>query len=538
MSKPVDYYELLEVSKSATQDQIKTQYKKLAKKWHPDKNQKNIEIATEKFKQISRAYEVLSDPGKKEMYDNYGTNFEDEDEDNDSNDETNPFAKFNEIFGNMGMHMGMGMHMRDDDDDDDNEVPDCINYIEVSIEDLYNGSTIEKEFDRYSQCEKCNGHGTKNGKTACCKKCKGAGNIPTMVAKGIVVPIPCHSCGGTCVDQNAVKCTECNGAKFIQETVAIDIDIPKGAFDKYNIMVEEEGNAIPPEEIKIVGAPRSDAIFIIKEKTHEKFKRGLIIPGKSKIDNADLMVEVNVSFAESLLGFSKSIEHPSGTNIEVHLTEPCRHKDDMIIVGQGMPDIKDSTKRGDLYVRLLVDHPRDSNFTNKQKENIVKTFKYTPPAVKKGSIELVNQKQYAETLQSQQDEDEDEDEDEYEQSQESNSLEDSEQSKSDVKRGGRPPKQNTSTAMVNQPNSCSKTMTSTTNGGKTKVTTTTNKNGSTTTTCTNITLNGNSNFDLSSIPGLESLSSIPGLENIPGLAGLFKKKDDIKEKTPKKKMKK
>lgn len=362
-----DYYEILGIDKFASHEDIKKAYKKLALKWHPDRNN-GSEESLEMFKKISKAYEILSNEDSKMKYDNGDS----EEEEN----EIDAFTMFASTFGDFFKMHGIGIHNFNIDDFVDNSddvIVDCINYVEVSIEDLYNGATISQQFERYSECEKCNGFGTKNAKLANCKKCKGSGQVPLKVGHS-TIPTVCNSCEGSCIEKSVPKCSECIGAKFAPETVEVDLDIIPGSRDGTKIVVHGEGNAVPPEEVKKYGIERSNAIFIIKEKPHDKFKRGLIIPGKTRLDFADLMVELKITFEESLIGFTKNIPHPSGKQIKITVNESCIHGDTLVVEGYGMPHENNQKSKGDFFIKLLVERPVISPDV---KKNLSKIFGYS-----------------------------------------------------------------------------------------------------------------------------------------------------------------
>jgi DnaJ-class molecular chaperone len=385
MQENTDYYGILGISSSASDEDIKKAYKKLALKWHPDRNNNSSESA-EMFKQIGKAYEVLGNPSSRAKYDNG-----DSDDEGDTDENFDAFTMFASTFGDFfKMHGINTINIDDFIDNSDDVIVDCINYVEVSIEDMYNGATIAQQYERYSECEKCNGFGTKSGKLANCKKCKGAGTIPTSVGAGTIptsvgagmtVAGTCPSCNGSCIDKAVAKCIECKGAKFAPEVVEVDLDIQPGSRDGTKLVVKGEGNSVPPEEVKKYGIERSDAVFFIKEKPHDKFKRGLIIPGKTKLDFADLMVELNVTFEESIIGFTKNVSHPSGKPLKLCVNEPCRHGDTIVIEGNGMPKENNAKAKGDLFVKIFVDRP---NITGDMKKNLAKLLGYTHTSAKNG----------------------------------------------------------------------------------------------------------------------------------------------------------
>lgn len=376
MQENTDYYNVLDVSRTASDEDIKKAYKKLAVKWHPDRNNNSNE-SSEMFKQIAKAYEILSNPKLRSKYDNC---------DSDSDDEENEFDAFTlfaNTFGDFFKMHGIGLsnfNLNDVIDDSDDVIVDCINYVDATIEEMYSGATIPQQYDRYSECEKCNGFGTKSGKLANCKKCKGAGHVPISVGNSTISGA-CPSCNGTCIDKAVAKCVECKGAKFAPETVEVDLDIIPGSRDGTKIIVKCEGNTVPPEEVTKYGVERSNAIFIVKEKPHDKFKRGLIIPGKSRLDFGDLMVELNISFEESIIGFTKNVNHPSGNPIKFSMSEPCRHGDTIVIEGNGMPKENNPTNYGDLFVKIQVDRPI---VTTDTKKNLSKVLGYSHVPTKNG----------------------------------------------------------------------------------------------------------------------------------------------------------
>jgi DnaJ-class molecular chaperone len=359
MTDHIDYYEVLNINKNASEEEIKKNYRALAKKWHPDKNPNNKEEAEKKFKEIAEAYAVLSDPDKKQIYDKHGI-----DGLKGSEGHGHDFGGFNPFDLFKQMMTGMtGGH---------SEVPDCINNINVSLEDLYSGVTMDEEIERFSVCDKCKGCGGKHGTDITCKKCKGQGQMIIQIGPGMMTQAPCKDCRGSGISNSADKCKKCNGQKFAKETVTLSVTIPKGAFMKYPIVIEDEGNAVPPDEVDSVGQSRSKAVFVVVEEQHEIFKRGVVIPEKRKIDYSDLLIELDVPFVESLIGFTKEIKHLDGRVLNFQYNEPCRHGDIVVVVGEGMPNINDPNKNGDLFVRINVEHPKGITLTQSGKQQLNK----------------------------------------------------------------------------------------------------------------------------------------------------------------------
>lgn len=355
MASQTDYYEVLGVSKTASAEEIRKSYKKMAQQWHPDKNRDRIEEATEMFKNISEASAVLSDPEKRAIYDKHGIDGLKE-HDTKGHGGVDPFEMFSHMFGGMQQN---------------NNFPDLKMPIKVTLEDLYTGKTIETEIERTTFCNKCNGKGTKHGIEGNCKTCKGQGSVMMMLGPNQIFQSGCKSCKGTGVDPSVEKCKKCNGSKFYKEKANIPVNVPKGAYNKYPIVIDGEGHAVPPDEISDVGRIRSNAVFFVIEKDHPVFQRGLVIPEKGKIDFSDLMIDLHISLAESLCGFYREIKHLDNHKVQFLSKDPCRHGDIFVIKNEGMPKVKKS-EFGDLFVRIDVEHPSEFKLTDDTKHKLGK----------------------------------------------------------------------------------------------------------------------------------------------------------------------
>lgn len=353
-----DYYQILEVNKESTQEDIKKNYKKLAKKWHPDKNPECKEEAEVKFKLINEAYEVLSDEKKRQIYDQHGIDGLKESEGGGIPHNFNPFDIFNKMFGHMNPTRN------------NNEVPDCIIQLELTLDQLYNGASLEKEFERHSFCTKCDGKGSKSGDIKC-KTCNGQGGVLQMIGPGMLSQTQCKTCRGSGSDPSVEKCKKCHGVKFSKETISATINVPKGAYNKYPIIIEGEGNAVPLEDVDKYENPRSNLVIIVVEKIqHPVFKRGVMIPEKKKIDPSDLLIDIELSLVESLLGFNKEIEHLDGRKLTLCMTSSVRHSDIVVILKEGMPKLNNDTEKGDLFVRISVEHPSKIVMDDIMKKNL------------------------------------------------------------------------------------------------------------------------------------------------------------------------
>jgi len=323
------YYEILNVEKTATIEEIKSSYKSLALKWHPDKNKS--EFASDVFKVITEAYLILSNPEKKEQYDLYGkeenvNNIIDDDIINDLINNLFSFPLF--TFNN--------------------------NYqkVKITLEDVYKGG--DKEIKRKIQktCDKCNGKKTIDKKKHLCKNCNG--DILMMFFGN-----PCVDCNGTGIEDN-FKCDKCKGKGIIEETVLDNIFIPKGVLD--NEIIND---------------------IIIKIEKHSVFDRMFIIKGKKEnFDPSDLLIKLNIELVNSLCGFRKKITLLDGSIIKIGSDEIIKQNDVMKLNGKGLPK-RDKDEFGDLYILFNIIYPETIN-----KEEIYKIMKKKQMKLSKNFINL------------------------------------------------------------------------------------------------------------------------------------------------------
>lgn len=364
----LNYYDILGVDKNATEEDIRRAYRKLAAKWHPDKNRDNIEESTIKFKEVSTAYQTLSDPIKRKAYDENGENYE------SSEDEVqleNPFDMFKQIFQ---------QHLNKSDDDN---IPPVIDTIELTLNEMYVGTSKKITIERYNLCDICEGTGAKNKKNGNCKECKGLGSVEAQIPiANIIYHNPCSRCRGTGIDPKADRCKKCYGRKCNKEEKVIKVDVPIGVFEGYEIKIENEGNAIPPEEIKNKNITRSPIILTVTEKEHKEFKR----------TGADLILDLNITFNDSIFGFEKIINHLNKRKIKFSLNEMVRHIDTYVMKNEGMPYIDNPKKYGDLYIRLIVEHPEINKSVKKQLWDILGNSKTMPSYTTTKGIISLNQK--------------------------------------------------------------------------------------------------------------------------------------------------
>ncbi len=367
MSNRQDLYKVLELEKTASDDEIKASYKRLVKKWHPDKNPDNKDEATKKFREISDAYGILSDPSKRKAYDNFGFSGLD---DSNGNEQGNPFgfdpfSMFKEFFKK------------------DNDVPEVQVQVNLTLEELYSGTKKKVKFERFTLCKDCGSRG-RLGDNIDCKRCNGEGVSIQRSQLGIIQNV-CRDCGGKGVDQKAPKCKPCGGAGCIKEDHTLIVNIPKGSSEKHPVMIENEGNEIPDNE-KAHGSTRSPVVVIISEIQHAKYSRGTVIKEIGKVNENNLMIEVKLALEEALCGFEKKFTHLDGKYFTLSINEPVRHGDIYVMKEHGMPYYNEE-KKGDLVIKLFVEKTQISSETKHKLWKLLSNEPYTE--VKKKSHNII-----------------------------------------------------------------------------------------------------------------------------------------------------
>lgn len=334
------YYDILGLKKDCTFEQIKKAYRKLAIRYHPDKNRGKEEEATKKFKEISEAYEILSNPEKREIYDEHG-------KEGLEHDGLGHGPDMSDIFSSM---FGRGMGQKREEQ----KVVHC----EVTYNDCYYGKTKVIEFKRKKLCYSCLGKGGKNTKK--CKKCKGNGivTIQRMVGPGMIqqMQVPCQDCNqtGYIVDPDDI-CSECNGERFLEEDISIDLNVTIGSSDGEYKVFENQG-----DEDK--DGNKGDLVIVIKCIEMENYKR----------KGQDLIYEKNIDLADALLGRPFYIEHVNGKKLKIEHSDiirpDCYHK----IKNMGMPYKDMEGVYGDLYIVYKIIFP--VTITEEQKKMLKTAF--------------------------------------------------------------------------------------------------------------------------------------------------------------------
>ncbi|KRZ65015.1 Chaperone protein dnaJ 2, partial [Trichinella papuae] len=270
---------------------LKKAYKKAAIKNHPDKGGD-----PEKFKELAQAYEVLSDPEKREIYDEYG---EDALKEGMSGGGTshNPFDIFEQFFGGGAFGGGSSRGRRQ------RRGEDVVHSLKVSLEDLYNGTTKKLSLSRNVLCGKCKGKGSKSGASGRCYGCQGTGmrTVTRQIGLGMIQQMQhaCPECRGSGeVISDKDKCPQCKGNKVTQDKKVLEVHVEKGMQHSQKIVFQGEADEAPDT---VTG----DIVFVLQQKEHPKFKR----------KHDDLYVEHALSLSEALCGFQFALTHLDGRQL-------------------------------------------------------------------------------------------------------------------------------------------------------------------------------------------------------------------------------
>ena len=334
MSTPRDYYDVLGVTREAGETEIKSAYRKLALKYHPDRNQGSAE-AEEKFKEAAQAYSVLGDADKRARYDRFGhagVSNGGFGQPGGFNPET--FADFSDILGDF-FGFGGGSSRRNGP----MRGSDLRFDLEISFEESFIGAETPIQIPREEGCETCTGTGAAPGTSReTCNQCGGRGQIRYQQSF-LVVSRPCGQCRGT--GQIIPKpCTTCRGTGRVMKDRRVTVKIPAGIADGQRLRLHGEG------EHGAAGGPPGDLYVVIHVKPHAKFLR----------EADDLYMEVRVPFPTMALGGSFKVEGPAGI-IDVNVSAGSANGTLVSFRGKGMPHVS-GRGAGSLHVRLVVDVPR------------------------------------------------------------------------------------------------------------------------------------------------------------------------------------
>ncbi|NOY44498.1 MAG: J domain-containing protein [Deltaproteobacteria bacterium] len=344
-----DYYEILGVARGASTDEIKKAYRKMALKYHPDRNPGDKE-AEERFKLCAEAYEVLSDPEKRRLYDAYGEEglssrgvhhgfrgFED------------IFSAFQDIFGDLGFDLGFGggrgrTRVR--------RGRDLRHEMTVSLAEVIRGGTRKIKVRKPAPCAECGGTGAAAPEDVRpCPTCQGRGMVLQVVRQGFTTiqsTTPCPDCRGA--GQRIERpCPACDGLGTAQVERVVEVRIPPGVEDGQQIRVEGAGEEVP-------GGVPGDLYIRLREEEHPLYERR----------GADLFAPLRVDLLTAIEGGEVEVEGPDGEPLRVRIDKEVQSGTVKVLRGRGVPVLGHPGMRGNLYFQVWVATP--TGLSREQKE--------------------------------------------------------------------------------------------------------------------------------------------------------------------------
>ena len=347
-----DYYDVLGINKGASPEEIKSAYRKLAVKHHPDKNPNN-KSAEDKFKEASEAYGILSDKSKKDNYDNFGhAAFE------NGGSQGGGFggfggADFSDIFEDFFGDFGGGK--RNTRGRSSNNRGSDLRYdLSISLEEAYSGKKQNIKFSSSDKCNTCKGSGSKPGhSTGKCSYCQGNGKVRSNQGF-FTVQQACPQCSGS-GEEITNPCNDCGGQGLKQTSKKISVTIPKGVDDGTRIRLAGKGEAGSK------GGTTGDLYLFINVHTHDLFKRS----------DENLFFEFPISIADAALGTTIEIPTIDGGKAKIKIPDGTQSGKQFRLKGKGMPFIRRGDF-GDLYVQVNTEVPIS---LNKQQKELLEKFR-------------------------------------------------------------------------------------------------------------------------------------------------------------------
>ena len=382
MAEKKDYYEILGVSKTASDDELKKAYRKMAKKYHPDANPNNRKEAEAKFKEINEAYEVLSDSQKRKMYDQFGTAdpsqagfgggpFGGGNYYSYTSSDFGDFGDLGDIFssffgGGFGAQRTNSRKSNGPRKGDDLEVS-----VDISFEESFLGVEKEITVTRQETCTICGGTGAKKGTNPIkCPTCSGTGQVRTYqntILGRVQTTRTCTECRGT---GEIIKepCENCHGKGTVRKMPKVKIKIPAGINDNQTVVLRGEGNP------GIKGGPAGDLYITVRVRKSAIYKR----------DGNNIYCDIPVTITQATLGAELEIPMVDGSKEKFKIPEGTQTGTQFTIRSKGFKSIN-SNLQGNFIFKIVVQTPK--RLTKEQRDllmQLAKTMNEQPPVKKKG----------------------------------------------------------------------------------------------------------------------------------------------------------
>ena len=381
MASKRDYYEVLGVSKSATDDELKKAYRKLAKKYHPDANPDNKQEAEEKFKEVSEAYENLSDPQKRRMYDQFGHDGPQGFGGGNNGyysystsgfDGFGDFGDLGDIFSSFFGGSGFGGRTTTRQRNSGPKKGRDLKYsMDITFEESFLGIKKDISIYREEDCETCHGNKAKPGtKAEKCTVCNGTGTVRQTVSTilgQMQTTKTCSACDGE-GEIIKEKCPECKGRGKVRKQVKIKVTIPAGISDNQTVVLRKEGEA------GTKGGERGDLYIVVRVKKHNVFTR----------QNDNIFCEIPITFTQATLGADLKIPMVDGQSEIYRIPEGTQTGTKFTIKNKGFKSINGNWN-GDYIFTVTVQTPK--KLTSEQREilqQLAKTMNEQPPIKKRG----------------------------------------------------------------------------------------------------------------------------------------------------------
>jgi molecular chaperone DnaJ len=355
-----DYYEILGVTRNASSDEIKKAYRKMALKYHPDKNPDNKE-AENKFKEAAEAYDILSNPDKKARYDQYGHSAFTNQGNGFSGGGMSMddiFSSFGDIFGDMGFGgfgggrrtssrgMSKGSNLRVK--------------VKLTLDEIAKGTEKKIKVKKYIACTQCNGTGAKDGSDfSTCSTCRGTGHV-TRVTSTFLGQMQTTSACPTCHGEGKTitnKCMACYGEGIVNSEETITFNIPAGVSEGMQLKINGKGNA--PRR----GGINGDLLIVITEEKHPELYR----------DGNDLVYNLYLTFPDAAMGTTSEIPTVEG-KVKIRIEPGTQPGKILRLRGKGLPDVN-GYGVGDLLVSINVWVPKN---LSKEEQKIFEKLKDSP----------------------------------------------------------------------------------------------------------------------------------------------------------------